>query len=288
MRHHMTKAIGLHLANEVWETVDRHLFRRCHQTADMALPRIGSWWNFTRIPGRARSHTKARPVWETWRLVGTLDGHLHAYRHPELPETVTTWCRRSHAAEWAPRSWPSQPGCRPRTNLLGRGWSTTGVSGRVYWPARRGCGVARPAPPGRGSVVASGAFSGRSRCAGTRSTWFRCKTATRQVGGGITRICSSHQLRLSISSHTRPPQCNSHGPPRRDRCECIQPFTGLVPQRAAPASRSSSRSRSPPSSRPRQRRLRDARARGSARWIGPGAPPTPTNTSDRPARSASR
>jgi Putative transposase DNA-binding domain len=89
MRHHMTKAIGLHLANEVWETVDRHLFRDSSDRRHGA-PRIGSWWNFTRIPGRARSHTKARPVWETWRLVGTLDGHLDAYRHPELPETVTT------------------------------------------------------------------------------------------------------------------------------------------------------------------------------------------------------
>ncbi len=53
-------------------------------------PRIGSWWDFTRIPGRARSHTKTRPVCETWRLTGTLDGHLAAYRHPRLPQTVST------------------------------------------------------------------------------------------------------------------------------------------------------------------------------------------------------
>jgi hypothetical protein len=89
MRDHFTKAVGLHLADEVWETVDRHLFAdgsgRRH-----GPPRIGSWWEFTRIPGRARSHTKATAVWETWRLVGTLDGHLEAYRHPELTAAVTT------------------------------------------------------------------------------------------------------------------------------------------------------------------------------------------------------
>jgi hypothetical protein len=53
MRDHLTKAVGLHVADEVSETVDRHLFpdaaRRRH-----GPPRIGSWWDFTRIPGRAR------------------------------------------------------------------------------------------------------------------------------------------------------------------------------------------------------------------------------------------
>ncbi len=89
MRDHLTKAIGLHVADEVWETVDRHLFAdasgRRHRP-----PRIGSWWDFTRIPGRARSHTKATPVWETYRLVGTLDEHVAAYRHAQLPASVST------------------------------------------------------------------------------------------------------------------------------------------------------------------------------------------------------
>jgi Putative transposase DNA-binding domain len=89
MRDHLTRAIGLHVADEVWETVDRHLFAdssgRRHRP-----PRVGSWWEFTRIAGRARSHTKATPVWETYRLVGALDGHLAAYRHPQLPAAVST------------------------------------------------------------------------------------------------------------------------------------------------------------------------------------------------------
>jgi Putative transposase DNA-binding domain len=89
MRDHLTKAIGLHVADEVWETVDRHLFADASGRRH-GPPRIGPWWEFTRIPGRARSHTKAAPVWETWRLVGSLAGHLAAYRHPQLPVVVST------------------------------------------------------------------------------------------------------------------------------------------------------------------------------------------------------
>jgi hypothetical protein len=87
MRDHLTKAVGLHVADEVWQTVDRHLFADASGRRH-GPPRTGSWWEFTRIPGRARSHTKDRPVWETYRLVGTLDGHLQAYRHPQLPTSV--------------------------------------------------------------------------------------------------------------------------------------------------------------------------------------------------------
>ena len=113
MRDHLTKAVGLHVADEVWETVDRHLFSdsagRRH-----GRPRIGSWWDFTRIPGRARSHTKATPSWETWRLVGTLDGHLDAYRGSELPAAVSTAAEA--AAQQAGTSILSQPThlCTPR------------------------------------------------------------------------------------------------------------------------------------------------------------------------------
>jgi hypothetical protein len=89
MRDHLTKAIGLHVADEVWATVDRHLFADCSGRRH-GPPRIGSWGDFTRIPGRARSHTKAKPVWETWRLVGTLDGHLATYRDPQLAAAVST------------------------------------------------------------------------------------------------------------------------------------------------------------------------------------------------------
>jgi hypothetical protein len=52
-------------------------------------PKTGRWWDYTRIPGRARSHTSER-TWETFRLHGTLDGHLAAFRHPKLPQSVIT------------------------------------------------------------------------------------------------------------------------------------------------------------------------------------------------------
>ncbi|MHA7650351.1 hypothetical protein ACX9NE_10795 [Mycobacterium sp. ML4] len=87
MRDHLTKAVGLHVAGEVWETIDRHLFADSSGRRH-GPPRVGSWWDFTRTPGRARSHSKAAPTWETYRLAGTLDGHLRAYRHPQLPESI--------------------------------------------------------------------------------------------------------------------------------------------------------------------------------------------------------
>jgi hypothetical protein len=113
MRDHLTKAVGLHQADEVWETVDRHLFANASGRRH-GPPRIGTWWEFTRIPGRARSHTKPRPVWETWRLVGTLDGHLHTYRHPQLPTSVTTGI--AAAAQPAGTSILTQPARLPAPN----------------------------------------------------------------------------------------------------------------------------------------------------------------------------
>jgi len=89
MRDHLTKAVGLHVADEVWETIDRHLFADSSGRRH-GPPQVGSWWDFGRIPGRARSHTKDQPTWETYRLVGTLDGHLATYRHRQLPAGVCT------------------------------------------------------------------------------------------------------------------------------------------------------------------------------------------------------
>jgi hypothetical protein len=89
MRDHLTKAIGLHVADEVWETIDRHLFADASGRRH-GPPRVGAWPEFTCIPGRARSRTKTPPVWETYRVVGTLDGHLNTYRQPQLPTLVST------------------------------------------------------------------------------------------------------------------------------------------------------------------------------------------------------
>ena len=77
LRRFVTKALAMHLADSVWTAAQRHLF--CDASGRRAGPlRIGRFDKFTRLPGRARSHTKQRK-WETFRLHGTLDGHRAAY-----------------------------------------------------------------------------------------------------------------------------------------------------------------------------------------------------------------
>lgn len=77
LKHHISKALALHMAAEVWTGVSRHLFPDATGKR-FGRPKVGRWHDFTRIPGRARSHTTERK-WETFRLVGTLHGHAMAY-----------------------------------------------------------------------------------------------------------------------------------------------------------------------------------------------------------------
>src|SRR5213592_1715745 len=77
LRRSVTKALAMHLADSVWSATERHLFRDA-TGGRHGMPGIGRWFDFSRIPGRARSHTKDRK-WETFRLHGTLDGHRSAY-----------------------------------------------------------------------------------------------------------------------------------------------------------------------------------------------------------------
>ncbi|WP_406425095.1 zinc ribbon domain-containing protein [Streptomyces sp. NBC_00842] len=87
--HHVTKALVMHQADEVFETaVSRHFFPDATGRR-FGRPKTGTWWNYTRIPGRARSHTTARK-WETFRLHGTLVGHMDTYRHRDLDPSVGT------------------------------------------------------------------------------------------------------------------------------------------------------------------------------------------------------
>ena len=79
MRTHLTKASALHVADEVWAGVDRHMFPDASGKRH-GRPKVGSWFDFTRCVGRAKSHTKRSPTWETYRLVGSLDGHVQAYQ----------------------------------------------------------------------------------------------------------------------------------------------------------------------------------------------------------------
>ncbi|HET6346781.1 MAG TPA: hypothetical protein VFH51_17740, partial [Myxococcota bacterium] len=85
---HLSKALVMHQADEVWAGVARHLFGD-GKGRRSGIPQVGRYWEFLRIPGRARSHT-SKHKWETFRLFGTLEGHLAAYRHPGLPEEITS------------------------------------------------------------------------------------------------------------------------------------------------------------------------------------------------------
>ncbi len=104
LRRYLTKALAMHLADEVWQGTARHLFPDASGRRS-GRPRVGSWWQFRTIRGRARSHTTARK-WETWRLAGTLAGHRAVFdrhgrfRQPRAMPAVTP-CR-----DGAPvRSW---------------------------------------------------------------------------------------------------------------------------------------------------------------------------------------
>jgi hypothetical protein len=77
LRRFTTKALAMHLADSVWTSTERHLFRDGRGNRH-GLLRIGRYFDFTRLPGRARSHTTERK-WETFRIHGTLDGHRAAY-----------------------------------------------------------------------------------------------------------------------------------------------------------------------------------------------------------------
>lgn len=77
LRRSVTKALAMHLADSVWTAVERHLFRDARGQRQ-GVQHVGRWGDFTRLPGRARSHTSDRK-WETFRLHGSLASHRAAY-----------------------------------------------------------------------------------------------------------------------------------------------------------------------------------------------------------------
>lgn len=115
---HLTKALAMHLADEVWGTVGRHLF--ADKTGGRhGRPRVGSWWTSTRIPGRARSHTKAN-TWETFRLVGSLDAYRSAFPQ-RCPSRIPTPSRPAGQRGWWDYAGPLAvvfPGAGTRPDLV--------------------------------------------------------------------------------------------------------------------------------------------------------------------------
>jgi hypothetical protein len=84
---HVSAALVSHMAAGVFENLVRHLWSDASGKRHGAL-HVTPWHEFATIAGRARSHTAANK-WETFRLYGSLQGHLDAYRRPDLGvETV--------------------------------------------------------------------------------------------------------------------------------------------------------------------------------------------------------
>jgi hypothetical protein len=79
---HVSKALVCHMADAVFENVARHLWsdRAGHRAGP---PRLTPPHLFSTIYGRARSHTTENK-WETFRLYGTLEGHLDTFAHGAL------------------------------------------------------------------------------------------------------------------------------------------------------------------------------------------------------------
>ncbi|HEX5062769.1 MAG TPA: hypothetical protein VFV99_25525 [Kofleriaceae bacterium] len=105
LRLSVTKALAMHLADTVWAAAERHVFGDA-QGKRSGSPRIGRWYDFKSLPGRARSHTKKRK-WETFRLHGTLAGHRVAYtdRGGDFVQP-----RRLRAVELTTKTWWSYTG----------------------------------------------------------------------------------------------------------------------------------------------------------------------------------
>jgi hypothetical protein len=78
---HVSAALVQHMSDGVFENLTRHLWSDASGKRQGAL-HVTPYHQFATITGRARSHTTANK-WETFRLYGSLQGHLDAYRHPD-------------------------------------------------------------------------------------------------------------------------------------------------------------------------------------------------------------
>jgi hypothetical protein len=174
MRHHFTKATALHVADEVWLSCDRFLFPDARGRRH-GMPRVGSWWDFTRIPGRARSHTKAQPVWETYRLVGSLQGHFNTYGNG-LTVPAAAALDSGHRALTQPKQLP-----------------TPGRSERSWWDYDGALAVAYTGPSGGDLVLpvrlpqGSGQVERLAHFLAEASVWHKidlCRVRDRRAPGG--------------------------------------------------------------------------------------------------------
>ncbi len=183
---HVSKALAMHQADEVWAGVSRHLFGD-REGKRSGMPRVGSYWDFLRIAGRARSHTTERK-WESFRIFGTLEGHLAAYRHPELSAEITSPLQAAGLAPGGhvvtqtrhlrppsrPNSWWDYNG--PLVLVYNGGPGST--AGELILPVRL--------PQGR-AAGPSWSTTWITRSAGTKWIWYGDGTPRPQVAGPTRR-----------------------------------------------------------------------------------------------------
>ena len=116
---HVSAALVSHMADGVFENLTRHLWSDASGKRHGPL-HVTPYHEFATITGRARSHTTANK-WETFRLYGSLQGHLDAYRHPNLAagtsvEQVLAMgaghqvARQRRSRPPAPQRWPHYQG----------------------------------------------------------------------------------------------------------------------------------------------------------------------------------
>ena len=86
-KNHVSMALVYHMADAVFTDAARHLWSDNSGKRRGAL-HVTPLRQFSTIHGRARSHTTENK-WETFRLYGTLEGHLDAYGHGDLGEHRT-------------------------------------------------------------------------------------------------------------------------------------------------------------------------------------------------------
>ena len=278
MRDHLTKAIGLHVADEVWETIDRHLFADASGRRH-GSPRIGSWWDFTRIPGPRPLAHQDHPTWETYRLVGTLDGHLAAYRHPQLPAAVTTGAAAAAQAGRHLDSGPARPAPAParparRGPITMARWRWCSLACPLgMWCCRCGCPKAQA--------------SGRT-CA---ISWPTRRVAQDRPGAGarpqstrwlaLLRPSTRPSGRVSVRGHWVSSRPDPRRPTRRSGCQRVQPGSRIVPRwTARAAGPRPDRLHHLSSRRPRTGQPRKP-GPGRRLWIAPGATPMLTSTAPR-------
>ncbi len=84
---HVSMQLVYAMADAVFENAVRHLWPDAsgHRAGPL---RVTAAHEYSTIHGRGRSHTTAKK-WETFRLYGTLEGHLYAYGHGALGEHPT-------------------------------------------------------------------------------------------------------------------------------------------------------------------------------------------------------